>query len=123
MGTEKELLQKAETRSILQCIVTGKARKKVEQALYELPALCEELERAEGLEALLISHRISRIKAVLESVSKDPYYNIIPAHYFQGAKERTVAALCNCDKSTVWRNRTRLLDVMALHLLGVDAWN
>lgn len=123
MGAKEVLFQKIETRSISKCIVTGKARKKVEQALYELPTLCEELERAEGLEALLISHRIGRIKTALESVSLDPYYNLIPIRYFQGAKERTVATLCNCDKATVWRNRTRLLDVMALHLLGVEAWN
>ena len=123
MGTQKAMFQKVATRPISLCTVTGKVRKKVEQELYELPFLCEELERAEGLDALLISHRIGRIKAALEIVSQDPYYSLIPARYFQGAKERTSAALCTCDKATVWRNRNRLLDVMALHLFGVAAWN
>lgn len=64
-----------------------------------------------------------RGKKALQVISRDPYYPLIPAKYFQGAKERTAAALCACDKATVWRNRTRLLDVLALSLFGVSAWD
>lgn len=112
-----------ETNPIPPSIVTAEARRSVEVTLYRLPRLCEELERAGAEEAPLVSGEIERIKLALESISHDPYYLLIPAKYFQGAKERTAAALCACDKATVWRNRIRLLDVLALCLLGVSAWD
>lgn len=104
-------------------IVTAGARRAVERRLYDLPRLCERLEQASGQEAEPITQEIDSIKQALQIVSQDPYYPLIPAKYFQGAKERTAAALCACDKATVWRNRTRLLDVLALSLFGVSAWD
>ncbi len=103
--------------------VTAGARRAVERRLYELPRLCEKLERASSQEAAAITQEIDCIKQALQVVSQDPYYPLIPAKYFQGAKERTAAALCACDKATVWRNRTRLLDMLALSLFGVSAWD
>lgn len=111
-----------ETNPINPCVVTDDARKATEDKLYDLPGLCEKLEDAEGLEALLLSMEIRRIKKALEAIQPDPYYSLIPAKYFQGAKERTSAAICACDKATVWRNRKRLLDDLALRLFGVSAW-
>lgn len=110
------------TNPIPPCVVTEDARKATEEKLYNLPGLCEKLEDAEGLEALLLSMEIRRIKKALEAIQPDPYYSLIPAKYFQGAKERTSAAICACDKATVWRNRKRLLDDLALRLFGVSAW-
>lgn len=110
------------TNPISPCVVTEDARKATEDKLYNLPGLCEKLEDAEGLEALLLSMEIRRIKKALEAIQRDPYYSLIPAKYFQGAKERTSAAICACDKATVWRNRKRLLDDLALRLFGVSAW-
>ena len=104
-------------------IVTAEARRAVERRLYALPLLCEKLERASGQEAVTITQEIDSIRWALQVVSRDPYYPLIPAKYFQGAKERTAAALCACDKATVWRNRVRLLDTLALSLFGVSAWD
>lgn len=103
--------------------VTAGARRAVERRLYGLPRLCERLEQASGQEAAAITQEIDSIRQALQTVSRDPYYPLIPAKYFQGAKERTAAALCACDKATVWHNRTRLLDMLALRLLGVSAWD
>lgn len=103
--------------------VTVGARRGVERRLYDLPRLCERLERTCDQEAEAITKEIDSIKQALQVISRDPYYPLIPAKYFQGAKERTAAALCACDKATVWRNRTRLLDVLALSLFGVSAWD
>ena len=111
-----------ESRFVNPCIVTDDARKSTEEILYSLPGLCEKLEEAEGLEALILSLEVARIKKALEAIQQDPYYLLIPAKYFQGAKERTSAAICACDKATVWRNRKRLLDDLALQLFGVSAW-
>lgn len=103
--------------------VTAGARKAVKAKLQKLPELCEALEQAEGLEAVLLTHEVKKIKRVLESISDDPYYQAIPAKYFQGAKDRTATILCACDKTSVWRNRNRLLDILAFRLFGVDAWD
>lgn len=120
-----ELIRQAvrEMAHIQPCEVTAGARKAVEAKLRKLPELCEALEQAEGLEAVLLAHEVKKIKRVLESISDDPYYQAIPAKYFQGAKDRTAAILCACDKATVWRNRSRLLDILAFRLFGVDAWD
>ena len=102
--------------------ITGDTRKEVEKALYSLPELCEKLEEAEGLDALLISWKIRDVKRALELIQDDPYYPLIPARYFDGADERTAAFLCSCDKATIWRNRKRLLDRMAVYLFGAAAF-
>ena len=103
-------------------IVTPGARRAVERRLYALPRLCEKLEQASDQDAAAITQEIDSIRWALQVISRDPYYPLIPAKYFQGAKERT-ATLCACDKATVWRNRARLLDVLALSLFGVAAWD
>lgn len=103
--------------------VTAGARRAVERRLYALPQLCERLEQTSDQDAVAITQEIDSIKQALQVISRDFYYPLIPAKYFQGAKERTAAALCACDKATVWRNRNRLLDVLALSLFGVSAWD
>lgn len=112
-----------ETSPIPPSIVTAEARRSVEVMLYRLPRLCEELERAGTEEIPLVAGKIERIKQALKTISHDPYYMLVPAKYFQEAKERTAAAICACDMATVWRNRTRLLNVLALCLFGVSAWD
>ena len=102
--------------------ISEETRKAVEERLYNLPELCEKLEEAEGLDALLISWKIEAVKRALELIQDDPYYPLIPAKYFRGAKERTAAHICSCDKATAWRNRKRLLDRMAVYLFGTGAW-
>jgi len=102
--------------------ITENVRKAVEEKLYGLPELCEKLEEAEGLDALLISWEIKAVKRALELIQDDPYYPLIPARYFDGADERAAAFLCSCDKATIWRNRKRLLDRMAVYLFGTGAW-
>ena len=111
------------TSPIPPSIVTAEARQAVVRRLYALPRLCEKLELVSGQEADAITWEINSIRQALQAVSRDPYYPLIPAKYFQGAKERTAAALCAYDKATVWRNRARLLDVLALSLFGVSAWD
>ena len=123
MDIEKIIRQAVERANpIHPCIVTKRARKEVVKKLQHLPRLCEDLEQAEGLEALLISQEIHRIKMALESISQDPYYSLIPARFFHGATERLSAKICACDETTAWRNRERLLDALAIRLFGVGAW-
>lgn len=107
------------TSPIPPSIVTREARRAVERRLYALPQLCEKLERVIDP---AITQEIDSIRQALQTISRDPYYQLIPAKYFQGVEDWTAAVLCACDKVTVWRNRNRLLDVLALCLFGVSAW-
>lgn len=111
-----------EARTIPPCTVTKEARQAVEALLYSLPQFAATAEQAEGLEAVLARQKIARIKAALEYISGDPYYTTIPSKYIHRITDRAAAAICYCDKTNVWRNRNRLLDLLALRLFGVSAW-
>lgn len=111
-----------DTNPIPPCTVTKEARQEVEALLYRLPKLATEAEQAEGLAALRARQEVERIKAALENISGDPYYSVIPAKYIHRITDRAAAAVCCCEKTNVWRNRNRLLDLLTLRLLGVSAW-
>lgn len=64
---------------------------------------------------------IKEIDVALESISQDPYYQIIPMTYFKGGQQETVAQAMHCDKTTIWRNRQRLVKHISLVLYGADA--
>lgn len=90
--------------------------------LYGLPQLSENVEQLQGLEAVLVRMEIERIRAALILISGDPYYAVIPAKYIHRVADRTAAAMLYCEKTSIWRNRIRLLDLLAIRLLGVSAW-
>ncbi|MBR0281373.1 MAG: hypothetical protein IJQ81_07245 [Oscillibacter sp.] len=115
-------LKELKSYSIPPCAVTDEARRAVETRLYNLPCLYETLEGADGLDALLISQEIRRVEGALESIRGDKYFPLIVFRYFQGANARQAARELDCDQSTVWRNRDRLLDALALRLMGTAAW-
>lgn len=119
----EKVLAELESRSIPPpCAVTDEARRAVESRLYNLPRLYDERERADGLDALLMSLEIRRVEKALEAVCGDEYFPLIPIRYFQNADERQAAEAFRCDKATVWRNRKRLLDALAIRLMGTAAW-
>lgn len=116
----QQVLEK--TNSIPPCTVTKEARQKIEAMLYGLPKLAKNMEQAEGLEAELARMEAKRIKAALTFINQDPYYTVIPAKYIHRVADRKVAAILYCEKTSIWRNRNRLLDLLAIRLLGVSAW-
>lgn len=124
MSDFNAIIQEAlvETNPIPPCAITKEARRKIEAMLYGLPELVEDMERAEGLEAELARMEARRMKAALTFISQDPYYTVIPAKYIYRVADRKVAAMLYCEKTSIWRNRNRLLDLLAIRLLGVSAW-
>lgn len=117
-----DIIMQQAVNSIPPCTVKKEARKKIENMLYGLPQLSENVEQLQGLEAVLVCMEIKRIRAALTLISGDPYYAVIPAKYIHGVADRTVAAMLYCEKTSIWRNRIRLLDLLAIRLLGVSAW-
>ncbi len=90
----------------------------------EKPTL-EELREAK---ILLVERKIARdeaeikeIDAALATIKDDYYYPAIEMMFFKKLRQEGIAAHLRCDKTTVWRQVGRLLDVMSITLYGADA--
>lgn len=111
------------------------AFKATERRLYALPILREKLERdRERLEELTTAARaeleaviaadgaeVETLDYALAACVKDAYYKTVTGRYFEGLDDERVAELLNCDTSTVWRNRKRLVWRIAVWLYGAAA--
>jgi hypothetical protein len=64
---------------------------------------------------------IDEINYAMEVVKGDEYYPIIDKKYFQGMKDDEIAADLACDPSTVRRNKSRLIRMVAVKLYGAEA--
>ena len=66
-------------------------------------------------------HEIKVIDTALAPLKSDPYFRVIPGKYFEGFNDNELAAELFCDPSTVRRNRSKLVNRLAIRLYGVDA--
>ena len=66
-------------------------------------------------------YEIETVEKALSIVEKDPYYEIIPCIYFGGMSAEDTCGEVHCERSTVFRQRTRLVQRVAVYLYGVDA--
>lgn len=57
----------------------------------------------------------------LDTISGDEYYQTVTGRYIEDRSDEEVAALIPCDTSTVWRNRKRLVQKLAVWLYGAEA--
>lgn len=75
------------------------------------------------LEAKIASdkYEIDVLHGALRTVQEDEYYPVIPGRYFKNLPDDAVADGLHCDTSTVWRNRKRLVQRMAVWLYGAEA--
>ena len=64
---------------------------------------------------------VKEIDIALEYVKDDPYFRVIPMIYFERQSQEAVVEAVHCDKTTVWRNRKRLIRQMSIVLYGADA--
>lgn len=64
---------------------------------------------------------VDEINYALEVVKEDEYYQIIEMRYFQGMKDDEIASILSCDPSTVRRNKSRLIRMVAVKLYGAEA--
>lgn len=115
--------------------VPSDAFKATERRLYALPILREKLERDRerlstlgdvtraNLEAAMAADadEIETLENALAKCAGDPYYQTVTDRYFEGLDDKRVAELLNCDASTVWRKRRRLVWRIAVWLYGAAA--
>lgn len=111
------------------------AFKATERRLYALPILREKQERdrewlprlsgaaRSNLEAVMAvdEAEIGKMDRALGTCSGDAYYQTVTGRYFEQLDDERVAELLNCDTSTVWRNRKRLVRRIAVWLYGAAA--
>ena len=77
----------------------------------------------EETEALLLRNRraAKRIDRAINSLSDDPYFELLHLKYRDGLSEEAIAERLCCDPSTVRRNKNRLLERLGVLFFGIDA--
>lgn len=64
---------------------------------------------------------VKEIETALSEVTDDAYYKIIELRYFNNMADEDIAETLNCEKTTVWRNRARLVKKLSVIFFGADA--
>lgn len=89
------------------------------------------LSAEEKLEAVIASTKAEiaknefeaeEIGAALEAIHADEYYFVIEQRYFHNKTDDEIANLFHVDKTTVWRNRVRLVSDLAVRFFGSAAF-
>lgn len=84
----------------------------------------------EIIEALIIDmqatiaadeHEVTIMEGVIARAEHDPYFRVVSMRYFDGKTDAEIAEAIPCDATTVWRNRTRILDNITVWLYGAAA--
>ena len=66
-------------------------------------------------------HEIGEVRRALGEIAGDPYYLAVEGRYLLSMDDEAIAALVPCDPVTVWRNRRRLVQTVAVLLYGAAA--
>ena len=61
------------------------------------------------------------LEKALASIQDDPYYLTVTGKYVERMQDSDIAEKISCDPATVWRNRKRLIQRVAVRLYGVEA--
>lgn len=61
------------------------------------------------------------IEAAYSKVENDPYAYCVAGRYFEEQDDDYIASRIGCEKSTVWRNRNRLVQKISVYLYGAAA--
>lgn len=92
---------------------TKTAYEKTEALLYQYRELCE-------VHQPYAQRVVREIDACLESVSGDPYADVIRLYYFEGLKNKACADALYCDERTARRYRTKLVQQFSARLASDD---
>lgn len=64
---------------------------------------------------------VDTMEKALSTIAGDAYYKSVEGKYIDGKNDDEIAAEIPCDTSTVWRNRKRLVQRLAVWLYGAMA--
>lgn len=63
-------------------------------------------------------YELRKMERTLSDLAGDPYYCILEMHYAQGRNDAEIAEALGYDRSTITRNRRRLIELIAYRLYG-----
>ncbi|MBQ6207159.1 MAG: hypothetical protein IJK52_08760, partial [Oscillospiraceae bacterium] len=66
-------------------------------------------------------HEIDVMERALASIADDEYYATVTGKYIDRLTDAQIAEAIQCDASTVWRNRKRLVQRLSVRLYGAEA--
>lgn len=66
-------------------------------------------------------YEVETLERALNVISEDAYYKTVTGRYMEDLSDEAVAEAIPCDTSTVWRNRKRLVQRVAVRLYGAEA--
>jgi len=66
-------------------------------------------------------YEIEIIDRAMEVIADDPYANVITSMYFEGKSAEEISEEEDCDRSTIFRQKSRLVQRIATFLYGVSA--
>ena len=66
-------------------------------------------------------YELDNIEKALAGIADDEYYLTVSGRYLQGLSNEQIAERIPCEISTVWRNRKRLVQQLAVLLYGAAA--
>jgi len=66
-------------------------------------------------------YELEVMENALDFISEDDYYLTVTGRYIEELTDEEIAARIPCDSSTVWRNRKRLVQRVAIMLYGAAA--
>ena len=66
-------------------------------------------------------YEVEAMERALAVISADDYYQTVTGRYVEDLPDEKVAELIHCDTTTVWRNRKRLVQRLAVWLYGAEA--
>lgn len=66
-------------------------------------------------------YELETMEKALAVIADDEYYLTVSGRYLQGLSNEEIAARIPCEPSTVWRNRKRLVQQLAVMLYGAAA--
>jgi hypothetical protein len=77
----------------------------------------------QDLEATIASdeHEIGTMRGVLEMFKDDPFYLTVTGRYMDRAEDEDIAVKLNCSAAQVWKQRTRIVNDIAVMLYGAIA--
>lgn len=99
----------------------------IAQGYYCSDLTIDEIRRAEALKIEVKIERDMRIikemDRALAEIKDDYYAPIIKSIYFDKLEADDIAQTLHCDRATVYRNKNRLLNILAIKLYGGDVLN
>lgn len=64
---------------------------------------------------------INAVERAIATIQGDRYEYCVTGRYFEETDDETIGQTLGCDTSTVWRNRKRLVQRIAIMLYGARA--